>query len=295
MKLYNIGSINKDFVYRLSRLPAPGETLAAQDFSVSLGGKGTNISVAVARAGGSVCHIGAVGQGDQDILDMLQSQGVDCGAIDRVSAVTGHAVVYVDDNSENQIVIVGGANHAISEAHIRASLAGAVAGDWLLLQNETTANDMGLKIAREKGMKVALVAAPFDAETLPDLIQRVDFVSMNKTEIHEFEAAIGRPFRQVDGTDFLITYGADGAEFVSGGVETKIAAHKVTPVDTTGAGDTFFGAFMAKYAAGDTVADAMTYASAAAALQVQRLGASVAIPQDAEVQTLLKAASNAND
>lgn len=287
MRLYNIGSINTDYVYSVHRLPAPGETLRARDFKVNLGGKGLNISVAIARAGGNVRHVGAIGSGDRMVLSMLQKQDVDCSAIAEVDDVTGHAIVYVDDRSENQIVIVGGANHAISEAHIRASLADASEGDWLVLQNETTANEIGLTVAREKGMKVALVAAPFDVKTMPDLIQRVDLASMNKTETEEFEAAIGKSFRDVDGPDFLITYGSEGAEFLSGETQVRVASHAVKAVDTTGAGDTFFGSFMAKYAHGSPAEAALTYANAAAALQVQRFGASVAIPEESEVQARL--------
>lgn len=289
MRLYNVGSINTDYVYSVHRLPAPGETLRAQDFKINLGGKGLNISVAIARAGGNVRHVGAIGDGDAKVLSMLHEQGVDCTAIARIDDVTGHAIVYVDDQSENQIVIVGGANHAITEAHIRASLADASQGDWLVLQNETTANEIALKVAREKGMKVALVAAPFDIETMPDLIQRVDLASMNKTETEEFEAVIGKRYRDVDGPAFLITYGSDGAEFFSGDTEVRIASHTVKAVDTTGAGDTFFGSFIAKYAHSSPVEAALAYANAAAALQVQRAGASVAIPQEPEVQALLKA------
>lgn len=286
-KIYNIGSVNTDYVYRLPHLPKPGETLKAQEFGVNLGGKGLNISVAIARAGGDVRHVGAIGDGDSKVLAMLREQGVDCATIAQVDAVTGHAVVYVDDRSENQIVIVGGANHAISEQHIRNSLSDAVPGDWLVLQNETNANEIGLKVAREKGMKVALVAAPFDVQTLPDLILRVDLVSMNKTETQQFEQAVGQSCQDIKGPDFLLTYGADGAAFISRSDELRVASYPVQAVDTTGAGDTFFGAFMAKYAQSTPLSAALTYASAAAALQVQHPGAAVAIPTEAEVQAFL--------
>ncbi len=283
MTLYNLGSINTDYVYSLDHLPAPGETLRAHEFQIGLGGKGLNISVAMMRAGAPVSHIGAIGVGDTNVISMLTQQGVDLAAVDKIDGVTGHAVVYVDAQSENQIVIVGGANQAITETHIRNSLADAGPEDWLVLQNETNANELGLTVAREKGMKVALVAAPFDAQTLPDLILRVDLVSMNRSETEEFERAIGRSFREAAGPDFLLTYGSDGAEYVGSRGSARISAHTVDAVDTTGAGDTFFGSFLAKYALGLPLEEALSYANAAAALQVQRKGAAVAIPSHEEV------------
>ena len=287
MTIYNIGSINVDNVYQVARLPAPGETLRAMGFHVNLGGKGVNISVAIARAGCDVRHIGAIGAEDSMALSLLEEQGIDCSAIARVGEATGHAIVYVDDKSENQIVVFGGANHAIAEDHIRASLAGATPDDWLVLQNETNANEIGLTVARKIGMKVALVAAPFDVLTMPDLIRRVDLASMNKTETEEFEEAVARRCRDVDGPDFLITYGQDGAEFAGRQESARVASHRVEALDTTGAGDAFFGSFLAKYARGQSVEEALAYANAAAALQVQKMGACSAIPTESEVNALL--------
>lgn len=287
MKIYNIGSVNCDHVYRVDRLPQPGETLQAHRYQLNLGGKGLNISVAAMRAGAQIRHIGAIGAGDDKVQSLMREQGIDCTAIAQVDTITGHAIVYVDDKSENEIVIFGGANHALTETHIRSNLADASEGDWLVLQNETNANEIGLKVAREKGMKVALVAAPFDIKTMPDLIRRVDLASMNTTETEEFEKAIGTSYRNVTGPSFLITYGTKGAEFFNQDLEIRMDAFEVTAIDTTGAGDTFFGSFLAKYAAGQTVKQALSYASASAALQVQRQGASIAIPAEDDVLAFL--------
>ncbi len=288
--IFNLGSINIDYVYTLKRLPKPGETLSASRMSVFPGGKGLNMSVAIRRSGGDVCHVGAVGRGDGQVRAMLAELGIQDSHIIDVDVPTGHAIVYLDESSENQIVILGGANQAITEEHVRDSLQGAGPGDWLLLQNETNANRIGLRVAREKGMKVALVAAPFDAGTLPDLIREVDLVSMNRSETAEFERTTGQTVGHFEGPDFLITYGSDGASFVGSGLSESVAAHAVKPVDTTGAGDTFFGAFMALYSQGESIGAAMRYASAAAALQVQRPGAAVAIPTRAQVLEFLAAA-----
>jgi ribokinase len=277
MTVYNLGSINIDHVYTLQEFPRPGQTISAEALTTNLGGKGLNISVALSRAGADVRHIGAVGNGDALIQSLLAPFDLDLERVALVEAPTGHAIIYLDQTRENQIVIFPGANGAITEAHVSASLASAGPGDWLVLQNETNANDIGLSVARAKGMKVALVAAPFDA-TMPALMEQVDLVSVNEEELRDFEAATGSDFRTRTDMSFLVTYGAKGAEFVSGGESHKVAAHKVEVADTTGAGDTFFGGFMAQYANGATVSDALEFASAMAALQVQSLGAAVAIP-----------------
>ncbi|MCL6282569.1 ribokinase [Ruegeria sp. 2012CJ41-6] len=288
MTIYNLGSINIDHLYLVDHLPTPGETLSARDYIVNMGGKGLNMTVAALRAGGDIRHVGAVGQGDAQVRAMLDDLGVKGELIAEVEASTGHAIVYVDAASENSIVIHGGANHSFTEEMVRAALAGVLPGDWLLLQNETNANDLGLKIAREKGMKVALVAAPFDGDTLPDLIRQVDLVSMNETETAQFEAAIGGSYRDLTAPDFLITYGSKGAVHWSQGQEISVPAFRIDPVDTTGAGDTFFGMFLARYAAGEPVAQAMRFASAGAALKVQKTGAAASIPFHGEVTAFLR-------
>ena len=240
MTIYNLGSINVDHLYMLERIPKPGETLSSLETHITIGGKGLNISVAAHRSGADVRHIGVVGSADPSVLDMIAGLGLDRALISQVDVQTGHAIIYVDENSENSIVVHGGANLCFSESQIRTALSSAQPNDWLVLQNETNANEIGISIAREKGMKIALVAAPFNAKKMPEQIKKVDLVSMNKTESELFEVISGTSIGNLKSIDFLITYGADGAVFLSDGVTQRIAAHKVHSIDTTGAGDTFF-------------------------------------------------------
>jgi len=289
MAIYTLGSINIDHVYRVEALPRPGETVSSIDYMVAMGGKGLNMSVAAHRAGGNVRHVGLIGTGDRFVRQQIAELGLNLELISEVEAPTGHAIIYVDAGSENCIVIHGGANWRFSESLIRDALKDADPRDWLLLQNETNANEIGIKVAREKGMRIALVAAPFNVEAMPDQIGQVDLVSMNETETGLYEAAIGRSIKEIEGPDFLITYGKGGAVFHRQGEEMHVPAFSVETVDTTGAGDTFFGAFLAKYGSGAPVADAMRYGSAAAALMVQREGATIAIPAASDVEAFLAA------
>ena len=288
MTIYNLGSINIDHLYMLERIPKPGETLSSLETHITIGGKGLNISVAANRSGADVRHIGVVSSADPSVLDMIAGLGLDSALISQVDVQTGHAIIYVDENSENSIVVHGGANLCFSESQIRTALSSAQPDDWLVLQNETNANEIGISIAREKGMQIALVAAPFNAKTMPEQIEKVDLVSMNKTESELFEVISGTSIGNLKSIDFLITYGADGAVFLSDGEARRIAAHKVHSIDTTGAGDTFFGVFMAHYTSRGCVETALKKANAAAALIVQRRGVASVVPSQKEIDTFLE-------
>ncbi len=283
MTIYNLGSINIDHVYRVPHLPAPGETLTSSDFTSGLGGKGANQSIAVRRAGGDVHHIGAVGPEGDWAVEGLRAADVDVSAVATLDTPTGHAIINVDDDGENAIVLFPGANRAISEAMIEAALDGAGDGDWLLLQNETNLGVYAAQTARTKGMRVAYSAAPFDADAVAEILPLTDLLAVNEIEAAQLSRTLGK----ISVPLLLVTKGDAGA-VLHGDPETSAPAFKVTPVDTTGAGDTFLGYFMAGLDAGDPAADALRRASAAAAIQVTRHGAAVAIPIAEEVAKFLK-------
>ncbi|MEL7430257.1 MAG: PfkB family carbohydrate kinase, partial [Pseudomonadota bacterium] len=136
--IINAGSINIDHVYRVKALPIPGETVTSKDYRRFLGGKGVNQSIAIARSGGEVVHIGAVGTDGDWALEQIAGFGVMTQHIARLDCATGHAIITVDDNGENQIIIEGGANRQLTSTLIEAALAAATPDrDWVLLQNET--------------------------------------------------------------------------------------------------------------------------------------------------------------
>lgn len=285
MSIFNLGSINIDHVHRVARLPGPGETIADTGYAMGLGGKGANQSLAAAAGGARVHHIGAVGADGGWIRDRLAAAGVGVEGLATVGAATGHAVVLVEDSGENQIVIHGGANRALTRDQIAQALARARPGDWFLAQNETNLIAEGFAMARAAGLRTAYAAAPFDAGVAAGLIGLVDLLAVNEVEAGQLAPHLGSD--RVEVPELLVTLGARGARLTAGGVVTEVEAFKVTPVDTTGAGDCFLGWFMAARDRGAAAEEALREASAAAALKVTRMGAADGIPARHEVAAFL--------
>ena len=287
--ILNFGSINIDHVYRVPHMPAPGETLPVSSYDRYLGGKGANQSIAIAKAGGTVRHIGAVGSDGGWALEKLRAAGVGTEHIAEAGQATGHAIITVDDAGENQILICGGANRCFTEAQIAQNLDGADADkDWVLLQNETNLASTIVHTAKQRGFKIAYSAAPFIAgDTIP-LLEDIDLLVVNALEAEALAEAIGLDPAKLPVDQVLITRGGDGASLHAKGEVIRQDAFKVTPVDTTGAGDTFLGSFLALLDSGAGAQQALQYASAASALQVTRPGAADAIPAYDDVQAFLK-------
>ncbi len=284
--IFNFGSINLDLVYRVPHLPAPGETLASQSFERYLGGKGINQSIAAHRAGAEVRHVGCLGPDGDWLRDQIAGFGLTLDDITTVDVPTGHAVIYVDDAAENQIVLFGGSNQAFTQAQIDAVLDSASDGDWVLLQNETNLVPEIAKSARARGLNVAYSAAPFDPEAVRAVLDHVTLLALNEGEAKALTQETGKTPADLGVPTVLITRGVDGAELHQNGQVLTQASFPVDAVDTTGAGDTFLGAFMARFVEGDA-ARALEFAAAASAIQVTRPGAAAAIPDAAEVEAFL--------
>jgi ribokinase len=287
MTIYNLGSINIDHVYRLAALPRAGETISSLDHALGLGGKGANQSVAAARAGAQVRHLGAMGTGDDWVLDMLGAAGIDTGAVARLDGVaTGHAIILVDAEGENSIILHGGANRALPAGLVTGGLAAIGPGDILMMQNETTLQAEAAAHARAAGARVIYSAAPFEIAALRAVLPHVSILAVNEVEARDTFAAFGEAL-PIAG--LLITRGAKGAEYrdLETGRIWEQPAFRVQAVDTTGAGDCFAGWFAAGLSRGEDIATTLRNASAAAALQVTRKGAGNAMPTRAEVAAFL--------
>ena len=287
--ILTLGSVNIDHVYRVDALPGPGETVVDRGYQRGLGGKGANQSLAARLAGAEVRHAGAVGDDGGWCRDRLGAAGIDVADLVTVDAATGHAVILVDGQGENVIVVHGGANRALTPAQVAAAIGRARAGDWLLLQNETNLVVEAARAGRAAGLRVAYAAAPFDPEATAAMIGHVDLLAVNAIEAAQLARHLGTAPETFGAPALLITEGARGARCWTGRTEVRQAAFEVTPVDTTGAGDTYLGYFLAANDRGMPVAEAMRLAAAAAAVQVTRPGAAEAIPTAAEVDAFLAA------
>jgi ribokinase len=289
MTVFNLGSINVDRFYRVPHLPRPGETLPATAHEVGLGGKGANQSVAVARAGSAVRHIGMIGNDNGWVRERLAGFGVDVTHIGACDGHTGHAIIIVDDAGENAIVTFAGSNYHQSTAVIATALNGARKGDIFMFQNEVSDKPLAARIAREKEMFVVYSAAPFKPEVVGELLPFVDLLVLNEIEAGQLSEALGLPVEGIPVPHLLLTRGAEGAIWreQKTGDETAVPSIKVDPVDTAGAGDCFIGYVIAGLDQGLVRADALRLGAAAAALQVTRKGTADAIPDRAEVDAFL--------
>ncbi|MBT3142227.1 ribokinase [Phaeobacter gallaeciensis] len=286
MAIWNLGSINADMVYAVPHLPGPGETLAAQELSQFLGGKGANMSVAGARAGSHVHHIGAVGADGHWAVERLTEYGVDTRHIAELSVPTGHAIIAVDAAGENQILLYPGANQAISTDQLGQALSQAETGDILILQNETNCQVEAAKLGRELGLKVCYAAAPFDADAVQSVLPYLDFLIVNEVEATQLEIASGLPAAKLPVAQVIVTLGAEGARFFDTNTDEAqdFPAFQVDAVDTTGAGDTFTGYVLAGMDRGMPMAQAISQAMRAAAIMVTRRGTADVIPDLKDVR-----------
>ncbi len=290
MTILNIGSINWDRVYYVHRFPVAGETLTASRAEVGLGGKGLNHSVAVHRSGGRVIHLGAIGRDDSEMRARIAAFGL---ATDRIIGIgdvqTGSALIVVDGNGENQIVLDPGANRRIPLESMTAAIDQLVPGrDWLLMQNETNGLAEAAAHAKSRNIRVALAAAPFEAASVLPVLEKLDLLAVNAIEYDQLCRELGGPSALPAALSLFVTRGSQGAELRSKGTTLKAPAPLVAPVDTTGAGDTAFGALLARLDIGEPQEQSLSFAMAAAALQVTRAGAAVAVPEEAEVLSFLR-------
>ncbi|ARO15683.1 ribokinase [Ketogulonicigenium robustum] len=286
MTIWNLGSINIDNTYAMHHIVAPGETLAATELLTGLGGKGANMSVAMVRAGAKVAHIGAVGRDLDWPVARLAEYGVDTGFIASSDVATGHAIITVDRAGENAIIVYPGANVVVPIEAVKAALGEARPGDKLVMQNETNLQAETARLAHEAGLWVAYAAAPFSAESVAAVLPYIDFLILNEIEAAQLQDATGKAPDQLGVRDVVVTLGGDGAAWYDGANAQKhvFPAVKVTPVDTTGAGDTVTGYILAGLDNGLSMPEAITLAMKAGALMVTRHGTADVIPQLGEVQ-----------
>ena len=298
MAIVNFGSCIIDHVYCVPHFVRPGETLPATGYRVFAGGTGFNQTLALARAdvtasGHTLAHAGAIGENGRWLLELLRAEGVDVRDVVVTDTPTGHGIIQVNDQGENAILQFPGANRTLAADHIDRVLAGYGPGDVLLLQNEVNALDQLIRTAVERGLRVVLNPAPMNAAIADLPLERVWLLIVNEVEGFDLTGSrepgeiLARLGQRCPESCVVVTLGAAGARCVCNGREYRVNAWPAQAIDTTGAGDTFTGYFVASLLAGQEIGPALERAARAAALCVARHGAADSIPNAAEVDALL--------
>jgi ribokinase len=295
------GSINMDLVARVPRIARPGETVLSRQADSFFGGKGANQAVAAARVGqggpGRVAMVGAVGDDPfgAACLTNLEANGIHVQAVRVAAEPTGCAFITVDETGENAITVASGANMALRSMDLPDSLLSKAS--VLVLQMEVSLSDSldAAARARRAGARVIWNFAPVppvkEPSGMAELLEAADVLVVNEHEAASIAGILGAPagedylkaatvLAREFGPTCIVTAGARGAYAVSGdGTQVHAAARPITPVDTTGAGDTFVGVLANGFAEGLKVGPAMERACAAAALSCLTPGAQAGMPQ----------------
>lgn len=294
MKVLNIGSLNLDYVYNLDHIVQPGETESAETRNVFLGGKGINQSMALAKAGAEIYHGGLIGEDGQPFLDACQEYGVHADYIRRIDAPTGHAIIQVDQNAQNCILLYGGANQMLTEAFVDEVLSHFEKGDVLLLQNEVNLLPYIVDRAYEKGMQIALNPSPFNEKLRAVDMNKISIFLLNEVEggqitgLSEADEVLDKMREMFPHAKIVLTLGKDGAKYAEGDEVYYQPIFKVEAVDTTAAGDTFTGYFLAGLIEGMSIPEILKMSAKASSIAVTRKGAVPSIPYREEVMEALK-------
>ena len=295
-KIVVVGSFNTDLTAYMERMPRPGETVHGRKFVIGPGGKGSNQAVAAARLGADVTFIGRVGQDvfSEIALRTWAQENINTKYVVRdPENGTGVAPIAVDDTGENSIVVILGANLAVSHVDIDAAADVIASADVVMTQLEINydATAYALKVAKEKGARTILNPAP--AGAVPrETLALADFITPNETELEALSSSTdieqgAASLLTTDDQTVVVTLGAQGARSVRKDGSILVPTCKVDVVDTTGAGDAFNGGLAVALAEGKGLQDAIAFANATAAMCVTRLGTAPSMPQRHEVEALL--------
>lgn len=289
MKILNFGSLNIDKVYAVEEIVKGGETIDSISFSESVGGKGLNQSIAVAKAGGNIMHAGCVGKDGEILLQALKDNNVDTSLIKTVETASGQAIIQVDKHGQNCIILFHGANYEVDKAYIDEVMQDFAQGDILILQNEIFNIDYIIEVAKAKQMKIYLNSSPINENLNKYNIQAIDGIFVNehegayladKEKVEDILDSLASKYPELE---IILTFGDKGAYYRHKDINIFQPAYKVDAVDTTAAGDTFTGYFIALRQQGKSIEESLQKANKASSITVSRKGASISIPKIAEV------------
>ena len=294
MNILSFGSMNIDYVYQVPHMVRPGETLDSFGMETFVGGKGLNQSVALSKAGLSVCHAGMVGEDGEILLHALTQNGVDTRFVMQREGKSGHTIIQVDESGQNSILLYGGANRSLTEEEIDEVLSHFSKGDFLILQNELNLLPKLVEKGWEKGLTVVLNPSPLNEVIGQCDLKYVSVLLINEIEGKELsgeddpEAILDVLLKRYPHLKIVLTLGSLGAEYADASLRLHQDIFPVKTVDTTGAGDTFTGYFIHGLANGVPMEETLRRCAMASALAVSRKGASPSIPYMEEVLRALQ-------
>jgi ribokinase len=296
MKILSFGSLNIDYVYSVPHFVKKGETLSAKELNVYTGGKGLNQSIALARAGVETYQAGAIGTDGMFLLEQLKEAGVKTDLVKILDGVrTGNAIIQNDDEGDNCIVLFGGANQAITKEQVDEAFKDFTNEDYLLIQNEINELSYIVERAKEERMKIILNPSPMNEKIMKLPLDQIDYFILNEIEAMQI-LEMDKP-EEIDGkyiasllherfkdATIVLTLGSEGSVCISDDEYVEQSIYKVKAIDTTAAGDTYTGYFIAGILKGKTIKESMDIASKASAIAVTRQGAAPSIPVLEEVE-----------
>lgn len=289
MKILDFGSLNYDYVYGVEHVVVPGETISSRDMEIFCGGKGLNQAIAAARAGAEVHMAGMVGEDGQLFMDICKENGIDVSYLKQVPGKSGHAIIQLDKNGQNSILLYGGSNRKMTKEYVDEVLTGFSKGDLLLLQNEINMLDYIIDKAYEKGMRILLNPSPYDEKLAACDLTKISVFLINEIEGEQITKE-KEPEKMLDvleekypGAGIMLTLGSKGSVYANKGKRYRQDIFKVKAVDTTAAGDTFTGYFAASVLKGMPMEEILRKCAKASAIAVSKKGASDSIPKEEEV------------
>jgi ribokinase len=289
MKVLNFGSMNVDYVYQVDHILIPGETLASKERNTFCGGKGLNQSIALAKAGIPVYHAGLVGDGAEMLLAACEENGVNTQFLKKIDGPCGHTIIQVDKDGQNSILLFGGSNRRITKDFVDEVLANFEKGDILLLQNEINELAYMIEKAYQKEMMIILNPSPYDSGLDACDLSKVSLFFVNEiegfqiTSEKEPERILSKMRELYPASKVVLTLGGEGSIYQDETGIYRQGIYKVKAVDTTAAGDTFTGYFIASIIDGLGAQEGLDLAAKASAIAVSRPGATASVPLREEV------------
>lgn len=296
MKILNFGSINIDYVYIVDHIVKEGETISSRNLKTFFGGKGFNQSLAISRAGVDVYHFGQVGKDGLEAKETLFKNGVNVDYIDLCEEDrTGNAIIQKDDLGNNCIILYPGANRKIPIERVKEVISKFDRDDFIVLQNEVNYVPEIVKLAKEKGMIIFFNPSPLDEKVFEVPLDLIDYFILNEIEAMGLlkenykdnfleEEIAEKLIKKFPNSKFVLTLGEKGSIYIDKNTKIFQDIYKVETLDTTAAGDTFTGYFIAGISKNKRIKEVMNKSSIASAIAVTKLGAEPSIPRIKEIE-----------